>query len=258
MPRKYIRISNRQNWSEENMAKAIDEVIQGNMSYKKASFTYDLPQSTLEDRVKKAKIGASVKVAARKGMGNFKCVFTENQERELVQHIKFMEIRLFGLTTKDIVSLNLDHLVSLNLDLLVSLSLDNLVSLNLDNQVLQRRGKTAIITSSPYRNELREMQRGPANKQVKRKLLAKPRNLKQEQSRHSSSSDEDKNETPCLLCKEPYSTTNKTDEWVELEEVNSHLRGGRVVNHLGKTTRSSPDRDSNLDLAVFSSRAQHD
>nr|CAD7425000.1 unnamed protein product [Timema monikensis] len=45
---------------------------------------------------------------------------------------------------------------------------------------------------------------------------------------------------------------------VELEEVNLHLRGGRVENHLGKTTPSSPERDSNLDLPVLSSRAQHD
>nr|CAD7577645.1 unnamed protein product [Timema californicum] len=45
---------------------------------------------------------------------------------------------------------------------------------------------------------------------------------------------------------------------VELEEVNPHLRGGIVENHLGKTTPSSPDRDSNLDLPVLSSRAQHD
>nr|CAD7256013.1 unnamed protein product [Timema shepardi] len=41
-------------------------------------------------------------------------------------------------------------------------------------------------------------------------------------------------------------------------EVNPHLRGRRVENHLGKTTPSSPDRDSNLDLPVLSSRAQHD
>nr|CAD7398635.1 unnamed protein product [Timema cristinae] len=30
---------------------------------------------------------------------------------------------------------------------------------------------------------------------------------------------------------------------VDLEEVNPHLRGGRVENHLGKTTPSSPNRD---------------
>nr|CAD7260927.1 unnamed protein product [Timema shepardi] len=44
---------------------------------------------------------------------------------------------------------------------------------------------------------------------------------------------------------------------VELEEVNPHLCGGRVENHLGKKL-SSPDRDSNLDLPALSSRAQHD
>nr|CAD7394782.1 unnamed protein product [Timema cristinae] len=42
------------------------------------------------------------------------------------------------------------------------------------------------------------------------------------------------------------------------EEVNPHLRGGRVENHLGKTTPSSSDRDSNLDLPVLNSQAQHD
>nr|CAD7572549.1 unnamed protein product [Timema californicum] len=45
---------------------------------------------------------------------------------------------------------------------------------------------------------------------------------------------------------------------VELEEVNPHLRGGRVKNHLGNTRPSSLDRESNLDLPVLSSRAQHD
>ncbi|CAG2058927.1 unnamed protein product [Timema podura] len=44
---------------------------------------------------------------------------------------------------------------------------------------------------------------------------------------------------------------------LNLEEVNPHLRGRRVENHLGKTTPSSPDRDSNLDLPVLS-LTQHD
>nr|CAD7569661.1 unnamed protein product [Timema californicum] len=45
---------------------------------------------------------------------------------------------------------------------------------------------------------------------------------------------------------------------VELEEVIPHLHGGGVENHLGKTTLSSPDRDSNLNLPVLSTRALHD
>nr|CAD7404036.1 unnamed protein product [Timema poppensis] len=52
-----------------------------------------------------------------------------------------------------------------------------------------------------------------------------------------------------------YSVTHRM---VELEEMNPHLREGRVENHLGKTTLSSPNRDSNLDLPVLSSQAQHD
>nr|CAD7194176.1 unnamed protein product [Timema douglasi] len=45
---------------------------------------------------------------------------------------------------------------------------------------------------------------------------------------------------------------------VELEEVNPHLCGGIVENHLGKTTPVHPTAISNLDLPVLSSRAQHD
>nr|CAD7445684.1 unnamed protein product [Timema bartmani] len=45
---------------------------------------------------------------------------------------------------------------------------------------------------------------------------------------------------------------------LNLEEVNPHLRGGRVENHLGNPPPSSPDRDSNLDLPVLGGRAQHD
>nr|CAD7569218.1 unnamed protein product [Timema californicum] len=45
---------------------------------------------------------------------------------------------------------------------------------------------------------------------------------------------------------------------LNLEEVNPHLSGGRVENHLGKNHPSSPGRDLNLDLPVFCSRAQHE
>nr|CAD7392597.1 unnamed protein product [Timema cristinae] len=67
---------------------------------------------------------------------------------------------------------------------------------------------------------------------------------------------------PCPFSRWPQlRTTGKYRESVgrcELEEVNPHLRGWRVENHLGNTTPSSPDRDSNLDLPVLSSQAQHD
>nr|CAD7400349.1 unnamed protein product [Timema cristinae] len=55
-----------------------------------------------------------------------------------------------------------------------------------------------------------------------------------------------------------YDQKSNSSEEKPLKEVNPPLRGGRVENHLGKTIPSSPDRDSNLDLPVLSSRAQHD
>nr|CAD7437595.1 unnamed protein product [Timema bartmani] len=45
---------------------------------------------------------------------------------------------------------------------------------------------------------------------------------------------------------------------LNIEEVNPHLRGGRLENHLGKTAPSSLERDSNLDLPVLGSLAQHE
>nr|CAD7394054.1 unnamed protein product [Timema cristinae] len=57
---------------------------------------------------------------------------------------------------------------------------------------------------------------------------------------------------------EDYFDVSRDARKIELEEVNPHLRGGRVENRLGKPTPSSPDRDSNLDLPVLSSRAKHD
>nr|CAD7430611.1 unnamed protein product [Timema monikensis] len=44
-------------------------------------------------------------------------------------------------------------------------------------------------------------------------------------------------------------------EKVEFEEVNPHLRGVRVKDHIGKTFLSSLNRDSNLDLHIFGSLA---
>nr|CAD7433239.1 unnamed protein product [Timema monikensis] len=60
---------------------------------------------------------------------------------------------------------------------------------------------------------------------------------------------------PCTLSVIRYVRGRRRDSG---KGVNPHLRGGTVENHLGKATPSSPDRDSNLDLPVLSSRDQHD
>nr|CAD7586202.1 unnamed protein product [Timema genevievae] len=49
-----------------------------------------------------------------------------------------------------------------------------------------------------------------------------------------------------------------TLSYLAKEELNPHLGGWRVENHLGKTIPSSSDRDSNLDLPILGSLAQHE
>lgn len=105
MPRKikYERTTNRQSWSEESMAGAIREVLSGSMGYKKASASFNVPQSTLEDRVRKARQNAlSPESAAGKGLGRYKPIFSVAQEKELLAYILTLEERLFGITLTDL------------------------------------------------------------------------------------------------------------------------------------------------------------
>ncbi|XP_029659180.1 uncharacterized protein LOC115233092 [Formica exsecta] len=83
MPRNYKRKTERQSWSEESMAAAIKDVMEGKMGYKKAAVIHKVPQSTLEDKIKKAKK-------------------EEAQEEDLVKYILFLKEGLYGLTLTDV------------------------------------------------------------------------------------------------------------------------------------------------------------
>ena len=107
MVRTYKRkeTSHRQEWDENAMSLAIEEVRSGRMGYRVASHTYDVPKATLERRVKnqnKLAIG-SVKV-----MGNNLKVFSDEMENELEQYILRMEEIFFGLSLLDLRRLAYD------------------------------------------------------------------------------------------------------------------------------------------------------
>lgn len=57
MVRNYVRKKNRRSWNESSMLLAIKAVIDDKNSYNKASITYNVPHSTLQDRVRKIKDG---------------------------------------------------------------------------------------------------------------------------------------------------------------------------------------------------------
>ncbi|XP_015435159.1 PREDICTED: uncharacterized protein LOC107190790 [Dufourea novaeangliae] len=91
----------RQSWSEASMTSALEAVEQG-LPYKTASKQFSIPVMTLKRRAKGKNIHA---IGSIKLLGSKRTVFTQEQEHELVQHIQDMESRMYGLTTRDILSL---------------------------------------------------------------------------------------------------------------------------------------------------------
>lgn len=100
MVRTYVRKTERQNWSSESMLQAVLAVVNGEMGYKKAAQQFNVPQTTLERYVAKKKQDPE-NFKIDKTAGKFGCIFTQEQELELVRYLTDMEARLFGLTMTD-------------------------------------------------------------------------------------------------------------------------------------------------------------
>ena len=106
MVRTYKRKTDRQEWNVHAMESAVNVVLSGEMGFLKASKQFEVPKSTLERYVNKARDNPDYKID--KSDGKYKNVFTPEQEEELVSYLKTMESRLFGLTMKDLRSLAYD------------------------------------------------------------------------------------------------------------------------------------------------------
>lgn len=85
MVRKYERMSGRQSWNEEDMARAVAAVVSGKMGYKLAARTFHIPRSTLQRRA--SKVRYQQPDDPKPMMGQYRRVFTESQEKDLVGYI---------------------------------------------------------------------------------------------------------------------------------------------------------------------------
>ena len=95
----YVRKTSRGSWLEENMEKARQRVQAGEMSIGEASRYYDIPKSTLGRRMLDQNKVAKGSV---KHLGRFTATFDNQFEEELVQYVKDMESRFFGITYLDL------------------------------------------------------------------------------------------------------------------------------------------------------------
>lgn len=102
MPSIYKRKTDRQSWSDDAMARALDELRTGRCGFLKAAKRYGVPKSTLERRFKNKNKDAT---GNSKLLGSRKLTFPFELEQQLVDYIKNMEEMMYGLTTKSVRSL---------------------------------------------------------------------------------------------------------------------------------------------------------
>lgn len=93
MPRKYERKTKIGAWSPNQLQNAVDEIRQG-MSIRSASVSFDIPYSTLRERIVKQKNNAP-----RLGM---KAVFNPEQEKLMAEHLFKMAQMFYGLTRMEL------------------------------------------------------------------------------------------------------------------------------------------------------------
>lgn len=94
---RYIRKTERQSWSEQSMRLAIESVTKGEMGWLAASKQFDVPSATLRRRAQNKRV-----LSTSKGMGRYASTFPVHMEKQLVEHIKTLEMMLFGMTTSDL------------------------------------------------------------------------------------------------------------------------------------------------------------
>lgn len=98
----FARKSTRQSWAEIDMKNAIEAVMEKKMGQLLASKTFGVPFTTLRRR-------ASSGVGCKKGyLGGRKPTFDQVLEKEILHHLKELEIRLFAMTPKDVCKLAQD------------------------------------------------------------------------------------------------------------------------------------------------------
>jgi len=81
------------------MKRAIQDVLDRKMSERAAAERYEVPYTSLQDRVKAVKQGQQI--IFKQILGRFQQIFTPEYERQLCQHVIDLDNRLMPLTRSE-------------------------------------------------------------------------------------------------------------------------------------------------------------
>jgi hypothetical protein len=99
MPEFKGRTASRGEWSEENMKRAIQDILDRKMSETAAAEIHEIPCTSLQDRVKAVKQGQQI--ILKPILGRFQQTFTPEHERQLCQRVIDLDNRLMPLTRSE-------------------------------------------------------------------------------------------------------------------------------------------------------------
>jgi transposase-like protein len=99
VPKLKGRTTSRGEWSEENMKRAIQDVLDRKMSERAAAERYEVPRTSLQDHVKAVTQGQQI--ILKPILGRFQQTFTPECERRLCQHVIELDNRLMPLTRSE-------------------------------------------------------------------------------------------------------------------------------------------------------------
>lgn len=100
MVRTYKRITDHRRWTKSNLTAAIHAVTHEGTPTKRAAREHGIPRNTLARYLQLVPHQPVVK-----NVGSYTTVFSEAEELELVAYILQMEVRLYGVTTRETRSL---------------------------------------------------------------------------------------------------------------------------------------------------------
>jgi hypothetical protein len=113
MPKFKGRKTNRGVWDSESMRKAVDKVLSGELKIRTAADRYDIPKSTLHERIKK--LQAQKEVCFEPKLGRYQPTFNSNYEDILVEHVRDLSNRLMSLSKKEFLQLAFQLATSLKI-----------------------------------------------------------------------------------------------------------------------------------------------
>lgn len=106
MPTFKGRRTNSGKWDENKIKEAVKCVVEGNLSVRQAADRYDVPRSSLHDRLKCLKSGKETDFQPK--LGRFVPTFSGNFSKQLYEHVKELDNRLMPLSRNEFLKLAFD------------------------------------------------------------------------------------------------------------------------------------------------------